>query len=156
MRRLQWTKSKKYLPPELQNPFAQPDLAQIKKTRRFLGDLAIWATTRLSFKIRGQMRTQEPSSKFGLLPRGLINSVYNTPLIFCNLSPSLSPREGASGSVLRFSWFGEELHGKASLVWVWDPDLRSNGQKTNGFSSKSIEIPPISKTLAGYDRSRAN
>ena len=102
------------------------------------------------------MRTQEPSSKFGLLPRGLINGVCNSSLIFSNLRPSLSPREGASGSVLRFSWFGEELHGKASLVWVWGPDLRSNGQKTNGFSSKSIEIPPILKTLPGYDRSRAS
>ena len=139
---VQRRKSKTYGPPKLHNLLAQPDLAQIKKTRRFLGDLAIWATTRLSFKIRDQMRTQEPSSKFGLLPRGLINSVYNSSLIFCNLRPSLSPREGASGSVLRFSWFGEELHGKASLVWVWDPDLRSNGQKPTVFLRNRPQIPP--------------
>ena len=51
---------------------------------------------------------------------------------------------------------GRNVTEKAVGCWVWGPDLRSNGQKTNGLSSKSIEIPPILKTLAGYDRSRAS
>jgi hypothetical protein len=66
--------------------------------------------------------------------------VCNSLLIFFNLRPSLSPREGASDSVLCFSWFGEELHGKASLVCVWDPDLRSNGQKTTVFSTNTPDL----------------
>ena len=153
---LQRRKRTNFWAQNLRNLVEQPGVGQIKKTRRFLVDLAICPTMHLSCVIRDHMRTQELTSKFGLLPRGLIHSVCNSKLILCSLFSSLSPCEGASGSGLRFSWFGEERHGKSS--WVLGVGPRSQIQRTKNqrLFSKSIEIPPILKTLAGYDRSRAS
>ena len=65
------------------------------------------------------MPTQGPSSKFGFCPRGLINSVCYAKNLISSYVLSLSPREGASGGVLLFSWFGEERNGNACCVWVF-------------------------------------
>ena len=65
------------------------------------------------------MPTQGPSSKFGFCPRGFINTVCYSTVVICSWVASLSTREGASGGVLLFSWFGEERKGNACCVWVW-------------------------------------
>ena len=131
-------------------------MGQIKKTRLFLGDLTIWTKMHLSLQIRDPMRTQEPSSKFGLLPRGLINSVCSSTFILPSLLPSLSPRKGASGAVLRFAWFGEEPRLKSSSVWVWGPRSQIQRTKNNGFSTNSTTNTPDLKTSTGYGRRRAS
>ena len=69
------------------------------------------------------MPTQGPSSKFGFCPRGLISTVCYSKNLICSWVASLSTREGASGGVLLFSWFGEERNENACCVWVWGPDL---------------------------------
>ena len=89
------------------------------------------------------MPTQGPSSKFGFCPRGLINTVCYSAVVICSWVASLTTREGASGGVLLFSWFGEERNGNACCVWVWG----ARSLNFSGFLAKnqrfSAKIPPI-------------
>ena len=145
---LQHAKSKKYLPLELRNLVAQPDLSQIKKARRFLGGLVICAKKNVCCEFKRSMPTQGPSSKFGFCPRGLIRSVCYSTTGIRSWVASLSPREGASGGVLLFSWFGEERNGNACCVWVWGARSQKIDKKT--FSTKFDQNTPDLKTSSGY------
>ena len=71
------------------------------------------------------------------------NSVCYSSSLVCSYVLSLSPREGASGGVLLFSWFGEERNENACCVWVWG----ARSLNFSGFLAKnqrfSAKIPPI-------------
>ena len=112
-----------------------------------MGGLVICAKKNVCYKLTFLMPTQGPSSKFGFCPRGLIHSVCYSSSLVCSYVLSLSPREGASGGVLLFSWFGEERNGNACCVWVWG----ARSLNFSGFLAKNqrflAKIPQILKRV---------
>ena len=147
---VQYAKSFFFFATGAKKPCCATGFESNKKSSTVPGRSCHFCKDALVYKLLRLMPTQGPSSKFGLCPRGLINTVRYSIAVICSWVASLSTREGASGGLLLFSWFGEERKGNACCVWVWGTRSQIQRTKNQRFSTKFDQNTPDLKTSSGY------